>query len=153
MLWIVTEVVRNGWFVTRYRDWIGPWKIKSRFEPEASWIKWRCSNQYTLIFYCWCTKRIRKVRTVCEYFRCSTEVVISRMHSLASQTPIREKQIVFTYYFVRWKCSRPSSALLSVKYGVIRFLNAYCQICAICGKNATSNGMVRKWKKVPQRSW
>ena len=58
------------------------------------------------------TKRILKVSTVCEYFRRNAEVVISRMRAsfLPSfigkpQTPVREKQILFTYCSVRLNCS------------------------------------------------
>jgi hypothetical protein len=66
------------------------------------------SEKMSIIYDMQC---IRKVSTVCKYFLCSAEVVISRVcavfpHSLASHTPIQEKQIVFTYCSVCLKCSR-----------------------------------------------
>ena len=57
------------------------------------------------------TKRIRKASTVCEYFRRSAEVVISRMraffiHWQTTDADTKKSMIVFTYCSVSLKCLR-----------------------------------------------
>jgi hypothetical protein len=105
-------------------------------------------------------KRIRKVSTVCEYFRRSAKVVISRMraalssptHWQATDANTRKADSVYVLFcaFKMFKLIEgPADCEIRL---VIRFLNArnvkpadiHRQVCEVYCENAMRDGMVRK---------